>query len=354
MGRLGRGWLDWLLRVLGIAVALVISALVMLAIGQSPLGAAGAIFSGAYTGMAAVLTAWAPVLLCSAGLLLTFSAGMWNIGIEGQIAMGAIFATGMVRLLQGVAPPAVTLPLAALGGMLGGALWATLVGLLRRYGNVNEIFGGLGLNFVAQSLTVYLVIGPWARPGIASTSGTEAFPSELWLPALPGFNVSPIELLLGLVAIALIATALRGTHFGLRLKAVGKNLRSAFLLGVPTEQHLLLAFALCGALAGLAGWILIVGPGGRHNLYPRISQGYGFLSILVVLLANLDAVWSLPISFLFAVIAIGGRQLDSALGNVIQALLVLSVLITQGLGERMHRKTMAAPAAAPGEHGPAG
>ena len=137
---------------------------------------------------------------------------------------------------------------------------------------------------------------------------------------------------------------LAGTYFGLRLKAIGKNLRSAYLAGVPTDRYLLLAFALCGALAGLAGWVLICGASARHNLFPLISSGYGFLAILVVLLANLSAVWSVPISFFFAAIAMGSlqlslqRQLDSSLGGVIQDLLVLSILITQGLQARLAQK----------------
>jgi len=335
--------------------ALALSALILLAIGASPLDAFGLIINGAFGSsarLAYVLTAWAPVLLCAAGLLITFAAGLWNIGIEGQVVLGAIFATGVLRWLQPsgstelaqVLPPALTLIGAALGAALGGALWAVLTGLLKRYGNVNEIFGGLGLNFIAGSLTVYLVLGPWKRAGIGSTSGTEPFPPSLWLPAFRGFQVSPVEILLALAAIAVVGVALRGTYFGLRLKAIGKNVRAAYTLGVSTDRHMLLAFAICGALAGLAGWVLIVGTSARHNLFPLISGGYGFLAILVVLLANLSAAWCVPISVFFAAIAMGSlqlalqRQLDSSLGGVIQGLLVLSVLITQGLQGRLLRR----------------
>jgi general nucleoside transport system permease protein len=337
-----------LLRIGGILAAFVLSALVLVIIGASPADAFSLIVSGAgiypfsADKLAYVLTAWAPVMLCSAGLLLTFSAGLWNIGIEGQIVFGAICATGMLRLVQGSFPPALALTLAALAGMIGGGFWAVLAGLLKLYGNVNEIFGGLGLNFMASSLTVYLVLGPWKRAGIGSTSGTQPFPPELWLsPMAKGFNVSWPEVLLGLLAMIAVYLALRGTFFGLRLKAIGKNMRSAFIAGVPTGRYLLMAFAFCGALAGLAGWILIVGTSARHNLYPLVSSGYGFLAILVVLLANLDAIWSIPISFFFAAIAMGSlqlsiqRQLDSSLGGVIQGMLVLAILITQGLQTRL-------------------
>jgi simple sugar transport system permease protein len=255
--------------------------------------------------------------------------------------MGAVFATGLMQMLQDSFPPAVVLILAAFAGLLGGALWGMFAGGLRLYGNVNEIFGGLGLNFIAGSLTVYLVLGPWKRPGIGSTSGTQPFPPSLWLPTFKGFQVSPIEILLGLMAIILVGSALRGTHFGLRLRAVGKNLRAAFLKGISVEKHTLLAFGLCGALVGLAGWVLVVGTSSRHNLFPLISSGYGFLAILVVLLANLSAMWSVPISFFFAAISMGSlqlalqRQLDSSLGGVIQGMLLLSILVAKGLQSRL-------------------
>lgn len=335
---------SFVLRVFAILLALVFSAFILLILGTSPLDAFVLILSGAfgsYAKLAYVMTAWAPVLLCSAGLLVTFAAGLWNIGIEGQIIMGAVFATGLLQLLQDSLPPAAILVLAALAGLMGGALWGMLAGALRRYGNVNEIFGGLGLNFIAGSLTVYLVLGPWKRPGIGSTSGTQPFPPSLWLPAFHGFQVSPIEVLLGLVAMALVTLALRGTNFGLKLRAIGKNLRAAFLKGIPLNQYMLLAFGLCGGLAGLAGWVLVVGTSARHNLFPLISSGYGFLAILVVLLTNLNAWWSVPISFFFAAISMGSlqlalqRQLDSSLGGVIQGMLVLFVLVAKGFQSRI-------------------
>jgi simple sugar transport system permease protein len=338
---------EWFLRCSAILVAFGLSAIILLIVGASPLDALALIFSGSFGSIAKlayVMTAWVPVLLCSAGLLVTFAAGLWNIGIEGQVVMGAVFATGVMQALQDALPPTPVLLLAATAGLLGGGLWGAFAGGLKLYGNVNEIFGGLGLNFVAGSLTVYLVLGPWKRPGVGSTSGTEPFPSSMWLPALNGFHISPIEVLMGLIAIVLIAVVLRGTSLGLQLKAIGKNQHSAFLMGIPVGRRMLFAFALCGGLAGLAGWVLVVGTSARHNLFPLISSGYGFLAILVVLLANLSALWSVPISFFFAAIMMGSlqlalqRQLDSSLGGVIQGMLVFSILMMQGLKSRVLRR----------------
>jgi simple sugar transport system permease protein len=331
-----------------VVLTLALGAIVLLVLGASPLEAYRLIVTGSVGSperLPYVLTAWAPVLLCSAGLLLTYAAGLWNIGIEGQAIFGAVFATGTLRALQDAAPPWLALVLAALAGIIGGGLWGVLAGALRAYGNVSEIFGGLGMNFIAGSLTVYLVLGPWARPGIASTSGTLPFPDKLWLPT---FKVSalavPSELLLGVAAIVLVFFALRGTYFGLRLKAIGRNFRSAFLMGIPNTREMLLAFAICGGLAGLAGFVLVTGAYSRHQLFPLISGGYGFLAILVVLLSNFHAVWSVPISFFFAAIAMGSlqlplqMQLDSSMGGVLEGLLVLMILLTQGVQARFLKR----------------
>jgi ABC-type uncharacterized transport system permease subunit len=326
-------------------VTVLFGAAVLWIVGASPVDAYHLLVVGSVgtpDNVAHVLTAWAPVLLCSAGLLLTFTAGLWNIGVEGQVVVGAVFATGALRVLGGSVPPWLALFLAAVAAMIGGGLWGALVGVLKAYGNVNEIFGGLGLNFIAGSLTVYLVLGPWARPGIASTSGTVPFPGDLWLPALPvvGLRV-PVEVFFGILAILVVFLSLRGTYFGLRLKAIGKSFRAAFLRGVPNTRQMLLAFGICGALAGLAGFVLVTGTYSRHQLFPLISGGYGFLSILVVMLANYNALWSLVISFFFSAIAMGSlqltlrMQLDSSIGTVLESMLVLAILLSQGIRTRL-------------------
>jgi ABC-type uncharacterized transport system permease subunit len=333
---------------LSVVLTLAFGAIVLRALGASPLEAYRLIFAGAFgtpERLSYVLTAWAPLLLCTAGLLMTFRGGLWNIGVEGQVVLGAIAATGLLRGLGHALPPALALGLAAAGAAAGGAAWGTLAGALRTHGHVNEIFGGLGLNFVASSLSVYLVLGPWARPGIASTSGTLPFPPALWLPTvrISAVNV-PGEVLLGLAGVALVQVVLSGTPFGLQLKAVGRSARAAYLRGVPNTRVTLAAFAACGALAGLAGFVLLTSTYSRHQLFPLISGGYGFLGILVVLLANFSAPATLPISLFFALISAGSlqlplvMQLDSSVGGLIESLLVLLVLLLGGLQARLDRR----------------
>ncbi len=339
----GSRWVDLAFRLGAVVLALVFTSLVLLLADAPPLEAFRHIVTGAAGSprkIADVLVAWVPLLLATTGLLVTFTAGLWNIGIEGQIILGAIFTTGTLRMLQDTATPAwLALVLAILAGALGGALWASLAGALKTYGGVNEIFGGLGLNFVATTLVLWLIFGPWKRPGIGSMSGTEPFPDHLWLPTLGTSRLSLWGLVLGLVGVALIYVLLRGTYFGLRLKAVGRNPRAAFLMGVSTGRYMMAAFALCGALAGVAGAVQVTGV--YHRLIPAISSGYGFLGLLVAMLVNYHPLWATLVSLFFAFINIGSIQLpivlklDSTLSGVIQGSLVLFALMADGARRRL-------------------
>ncbi len=339
-------WVNLEFQVAALILALTITTLILVAAGAPPIAAYGSILSGAFGSpqrVVAVLITLSPLLLTTAGVLITFAAGLWNIGIEGQMTLGAIFATWMLRTLQNTSlPPALIIILGILWGIVGGALWAGLAGALKTFGGVNEIFGGLGLNFVSTALTIYLVFGPWKRPGVGSMSGTQPFDEKLWLPTLSNTGLSLWAIGISLVAVIVVYFLLRGTYIGLRLKAVGKNMRAAFLMGVPTWQYSMFAFLLCGVFAGLAGAVQVTAV--YHRLLPNISNGYGFLGLLVAMLINYQAIWVIPIAFFFAALNVGTVQLqivykmDSSFAGVLQDLLVLFVLLGQGVRQRLLRK----------------
>jgi ABC-type uncharacterized transport system permease subunit len=319
-----------------VVLALLFTTLILIIVGAPPGEAYRNILQGALESpdkWASVVTAMVPLLLCSAGLLVTFAAGLWNIGVEGQIVAGALLATWLALNLT--LPPILFIPLLLVAGLVGGALWGLLAGLLRVYGGVHEIFGGVGLNFIAIVLTNYLVFGPWKPADGATMSGTDPFPPVAWLPRLGDLPVYPIAVVLALAAVVLMYFALRGTTWGLKLKAVGKNQRSAFLMGIPTSRYMLGAFLVCGALAGLAGSIQAIGV--RQRLIPGVSGGYGFLALLVVLLAGYRPLWVIPIALFFAAVGVGSprlelnMQLDSALGGTLEGIIVLFVLLAQGV-----------------------
>ena len=213
-----------------IALALLFITAIILVVGASPIEVIAAMWSGAFGTLgqfARVIATLAPLLLCASGLLFTFTAGLYNLGIEGQIAFGAIVSTFAIQLTQNALPPALVILIAILMGGVGGVLWGLLAGVLNVYGHINEIFAGLGLNFVADGLALYLVFGPWKREGVASMSGTEPFSESLWLPTFGDTDASPIALLIAIAAVAITLITLQGTYFGLRLRAVGQNLRAS-------------------------------------------------------------------------------------------------------------------------------
>lgn len=319
-----------------VTLAVVAVAAVLLSIaGAPPLTAARLLVEGSVGSAAKLgdtLMAWVPLALAACGLLVTFAAGLWNIGIEGQIVLGAIGATWAARTVPGPAP--VVLGAAAVAAVGAGAAWGLLVGVLRVRGGVNEIFGGLGLDFLATGLTLYLILGPWARTGIASTSGTEPFRPEAWLPTVAGTRLSPVAVGLVAAAASVVWVLLRRSALGLRIVAAGRSPTAAARFGVPVGRTLLVAFTVCGAVAGLAG--LSQATGFHHKLVPSPSGGYGFLAILVVLLARQRLLPALGIAFLFAALSVGATQLqlrldlDSSFAGVLQGVAVLTAVLATG------------------------
>ena len=198
----GRGWLLRLWPLVPIAAALIFTSGLLLLFDASPTEAYRAMWDGAFGGqdkILGVLAFWVPMLLASTGLIITFTAGLWNIGVEGQIILGAICASWVALRLSG--PAWVLIPLEIGAAMLGGALWAGLSAVLKTRGKVNEIFSGLALNNLAIILTNYLISGPWQPPEGGSFRGTTPFQEAALLPRLWESRFSPLSLILATIAI---------------------------------------------------------------------------------------------------------------------------------------------------------
>jgi simple sugar transport system permease protein len=317
-------------------LALLLTVLVTLPSGAPPLEAIYVLFKGglgSVSQLGRVLAVWVPLTLCAVGLLVPFTARLWNIGVEGQVIMGAIFCTAALRPFDSGGATQILIAMGA--GILGGALWALLAGLLRVFGRVHEIFSGLGLNFVALGITLWLIFGPWKRPGVASMSGTEPIDVSMWLPRLGSMTVSWAGLALAVLAITAVGLLLHRSEWGLKLRAVGENPKAATLFALGPRRRLLQAFMLCGGLAGLAGAVQVLGV--YHRLLPAISSGYGYTALLVGMMASFRLGPVPLICLFFAILNVGSIQLplqlglDSSLSGVIQGVMVLSVFIVHGL-----------------------
>lgn len=299
---------------------------------------------GSFPGLCLTLHAWIAVLIAVGGLLIAFSGRLWNIGMEGQICMGAIATVGVLRWMNDAAyPPGVAVAAALAAGVLGGAFWAALAGVLKTAAKVHEIFGGLGLNFIALALAVWLVFGPWKRPGIGSMSGTEPFPDALSLPTFPGTGLSPWILAFGTIVFTLVLVLLYRTRFGLRLRAVGINTRAADRIGLDSAFHIQAALALCGAAGGLLGALQVTVV--HHKLIPAISGGYGYQGLLVAILAAYRPLPALGAAFFFAAANVGAVrlpivfQLDSTFAGVLTGVVVLTVMAGVGIRQRRAERT---------------
>ncbi len=319
-----------------IVLALVLTVIVTIPAGAPPFETIYVLFKGGLSSMSKigrVLAGWVPLTLCAVGLLIPFTARLWNIGVEGQVIMGAIFCTAAMRPFDEGGMWQIAFALVA--AMIGGALWALLAGLLRVFGRVHEIFSGLGLNFVALGVTLWLIFGPWKRPGVASMSGTQPLDMSLWLPRLGKLSVSWVALALTFAAILVIYILMHRSEWGLKLRAVGENPKAATLFSLGPRRRLLQSFMICGALAGLAGAVQVLGV--YHRLLPAISSNYGYTALLVGMMASFRLGLVPFICLFFAILNVGSIQLplqmglDSSLSGVIQGIMVLSVFIVQGL-----------------------
>jgi simple sugar transport system permease protein len=338
--------LSGLVSALPVVVALLLTSGVIALAGQNPLEVFSLVWQGSVGSartLGGVINFWMPLLLACLGLLVSFRAGLWNIGVEGQITLGTLGATA-IALYPPELPAPLIVALAMLAAAGGGACWGLLIGLLKTRLGVHEIFGGTALNALANVATIYLISGPWLPAEGGSAQGTAPFADAARLPALSGdFAISSAMLALVGVAVISVIAALRFTRWGLMLKATGKNARSALLLGVPVEGALWSSLIVCGALAGLAGAFRVLFVYG--NLRPLASGGIGFLALLVILLAGMRPLWTLVIAFAFAAILTGSTrlkitlQLDQSLAGVLQGLVVLVSLLFEGVRERWRERS---------------
>ena len=325
-------WTERVWPLVPVIAAILFTTVLLVVFGASPVESFQAMWQGAFGDQAkalSVLAFWIPLMLASAGLLVTFTAGLWNIGIEGQIVMGAIAASWIALTVQLPSPLQITLEL--LAAMAAGALWAAISAFLKTRGRVHEIFSGLALNNLAIIFTNYLISGPWQPPEGGTFRGTAPFDAAALLPRFAESRFSPLSLLLTIVAFGLVFMALRGTFWGLKLKALGKNAYSAFLLGVSSEREMVLAMMFCGALAGLGGAVRVLS--WFDSLRQSISGGIGFLALLVVMLVSYRIVLVPFVALFFSAVLNGSitlqlrTQLHSSLGGILTGVMVLFVLL---------------------------
>ncbi len=313
-------------------VALAVFAVFLVMKGASPASVLEAMWDSAFgdpESTGETLLRMLPLLMAALAVAVPARAGLFNIGGEGQLVLGAVGAMAMSMALDGALPTAPTLALMAVGGAVAGMAWAAIPGLLRVFTKTNEAITSLLLNYVASILLAWLVFEPWKDPQSLGQAYSEELTGGARLPVIWGDRVHLGVVLVLVVPVALWAL-LRFTPWGFKLRVVGGNPEAARRAGLRVGGLGLAAMAVGGALAGLGGMLEVAGVEGR--LRPDIMVGYGYIGFLASWLARHDPIKAVGASLALAAIAVGGvglrlsSGLSGAAVNVLMALLLLAVL----------------------------
>jgi len=316
--------------------ALLVGALFLLLAKSDPIKAYGVMFSGPVNdkyGITETLVRAVPLLLVGLGIVISFRSGIINIGAEGQILAGAIGAAAVATSLPDM-PAVILLPLVFLIGGTCGAIWGGIAGWLKARLSVNEILSTVMLNQIAIQLYLFLIRGPLIDPKEVSygtgVPQTALIPDQIWLSRLiPGTRLHS-GLIFALVLAVLVYVFLWRTSIGYRMRAVGAGPEAARYAGIKVEWYLVLAMALAGGMAGLAGVVEVTGV--HHRALEGISAGYGFSGIVAALFGRLHPLGTIPAAVLFGALLLGADMMQRAVNipaamiMVIQGLVVLFVV----------------------------
>lgn len=314
-----------------------------------------------YTGSMASKAAWsstllyvAPLLLVAIGSCVSMRGGVFNIGQEGQVLIGALAGSWVALRL---ALPGMSLMIATLvAATVAGALWAGLSSLMYRLRGVNIVVSTLLMTFVAIQIVGFAVSKDWwLQASRIGDSVVESQSNQLPADALVGSigQYPNIQLNGGLIIAVLltiaIAVLVSRSRWGLQLKMMGLSPIAAKHAGVRTGRLGAMALAISGATAGLAGAILVTSPVGTTRLQPGVSNGIGWDGLLIVLVARSNPLVAIPVALLFGVLRAGGGFLastgvPSSLVDVMKALLVLAFVVPPAVVQLSQRRRKRAPA----------
>ncbi len=274
------------------------------------------------------LVAATPYIFGGLAVALGFRSGLFNIGAEGQIFVGAIFGAFVGYSIKGI-PAILHVPLAFLAGAIGGGLWGFIPGWLKAKTGGHEVINTMMMNYIAFRLSDWLLTGPMKRPGTANpVSPTIEESAKLYR-----FFGEPIRFHMGFIIALLVAWLvywfLFKTKWGFELRAVGSNPHAARYAGVVVPLSIILAMVLSGALAGMAGANEVLGV--NYNLAMAFSSGYGWDSIALALLGKSHPAGVVLSALLFGALRNGATnmQLKSAIPidiiSVLQAFILVFV-----------------------------
>lgn len=326
---------------IGATLAFLTTGLVIFADGKNPLAAFGGIAYGAFGTpylFALTLVQMSPILLTGLGALIIFAAQIWNIGQEGQLYVGALFATAVALGLSSE-PWFVVMPAALLASVIGGIVWSEIGGVLYAFFGTDAIISAIMLNYIAMFLVHYVVLGPpIGQPDSGGNAISLAVPLAAQLPIIyPGTDLDA-GFLVALAMPFVVYVILSRTTLGYSIRAMGFNKQAARYAGVKSRSTVLAVFALSGALSGLAGGVVLLGF--QYRLQIGLSPGYGTMGIIAALLGGRDPVGTI-FGALFTAALLNGTSvttitqgISSFLVDVLQGITIITVVALSS--EKLH------------------
>jgi simple sugar transport system permease protein len=323
-------WLGLALPVAAILAALALCSLLIALAGADVLAAYGALFAGALGSrfnLVETVVKAAPLVLTGLAVAVAFRAKFWNIGGEGQLLAGAM-AAAFVGAREGL-PAWSLLPAMILAGALAGAAAAALPAALRVRLKVDDVVATLMLNFIIFYAMTALLDGPWKDP-LSGYPDSPDIRTDAEFPVLLRATRLHLGVLLAALAALAIWLLMARTTLGFKIRAIGANARAAAHGGIAVGRVMLVAAAISGGLAGLAGVGEVAGL--HFQVMASLSPGYGYTGIVVAMLAALHPLGVVPSALFFAAVATGAENMARQtgvpvfLGDVIQGTALLCML----------------------------
>lgn len=345
-----RSFIGLIIPVCAVVLALLIGAVMLLSLGADPISAYGTLFSAAFgslDGFSQTAVKSIPLLLVGVGICIAFRANVINIGGEGQMVMGALLATAAALAFPNL-PSLILIPTVLLAGAVGGAFWGAIAGALKAYFNVSEILSTIMLNIVAVQFMNFLLRGPMIDPAeMARGTGipqTMRLSANADLPILIEGMRMHLGVLVALGGAVAVYFLLWHTAMGFRLRSVGYNPHASRYAGISVPKNVTAALAFSGAMAGIAGAILVFGSESHRMVTDGGATGFtgsaGFNGIVVALLAGLHPLWAIPSALLFGGMLVGANalqraaQVPSALIIALNGLIVVFVVSSEYFKQR--------------------
>ena len=327
----------WLSPLIALALTATVAMILFASAGHPPVEALVTFLTAPLIdlyGFGELLIKAAPLILIAVGLSIGFRAGIWNIGAEGQLTVGVIFA-GHVALQYGTGGGLWVLPAMVVAGALGGMAWAAVPAVLRTRFNANEILVSLMLTYVAQLWLSYLVYGPWRDPAGFNFPQSEPLAPAALFPTIIEGTRANASVLFALVAVVAGWVFMNRTFAGFRLKVTGLSEGAARYAGFGVRRAVWIGLLVSGAAAGIAGVGEIAGPLGQ--IFPTASPGYGYAAIIVAFLGRLNPVGILLSGLLMALLYLAGDLAQMSLGmpssitGLLQSMLLFFLLASDVL-----------------------